>query len=195
MTEKTRQVVADDWFAGEKIGLRLVRMQDCTDRYVTWLNDPEISGHLEAKWHAPYTLEQVEAYVRAELESTRNYLFAIIDRESEKHIGNIKIGPIDPNHNYAVLGYFIGERAVWGRGYGTDAIRVATRIAFDVLALHYMTAYVADDNAASGRVLEKSGYTLAARFKKKVRAADGTWVDRLGYGLLVDDWLASQQPG
>jgi [ribosomal protein S5]-alanine N-acetyltransferase len=57
----------------------------------------------------------------------------------------------------AYLGYSIGER--WnGRGFATEAVGLAVRLAFDELGLHRLQAAVMPRNAASIRVLEKSGF-------------------------------------
>jgi ribosomal-protein-alanine N-acetyltransferase len=55
------------------------------------------------------------------------------------------------------LGYSIGER--WnGRGFATEAVGVAVRLAFGELGLHRVQAAVMPRNVGSIRVLEKNGF-------------------------------------
>lgn len=50
------------------------------------------------------------------------------------------------------------DAALWGRGYGSEAIRYGTGWAFRVLGLHRAEANVMPRNAASLRAAEKAGY-------------------------------------
>jgi [ribosomal protein S5]-alanine N-acetyltransferase len=73
-----------------------------------------------------------------------------------------------------------------GRGYATQAVRLAVRVAFDDLKLHRVQAAVVPENAASARVLAKVGFReegLARRYL----FLDGQWKDHRMFALTVDD--------
>jgi RimJ/RimL family protein N-acetyltransferase len=118
------------------------------------------------------------------LVSPEQYLFAIV--RDGAHLGNIKIGPINPHHSYADVSYFVGERSVWGRGLATDAIRIASRFGFDRLGLHRLQAGVYAGNLGSARSLEKGGYRQEGIWRSAVVGSDG-WEDVLRYGRLRED--------
>lgn len=61
----------------------------------------------------------------------------------------------------AEMGYWIG-RPYWGRGYATAACRALVSFAFDHTAVDTIDAYPLAENAASRRVLEKTGARLVA---------------------------------
>jgi len=180
-----RLIPPGEIFEGDKVALRLVTLDDCSDRYVAWLNDPLVSRHLETR-RSPQTRETVRAFVASMTESRDSYLFAILARPALAHVGNIKIGPIQPHHACADLSYFLGERGEWGRGLGTAAIRLATRIAFDRLGLHRLRAGVYASNGGSRRALEKAGYVLEGTLRRELAGPDG-WEDHVWYGRLRDD--------
>ena len=90
--------------------------------------------------------------------SENNILYGMI--LDQKHIGNIKIGPINWNHMAADVGYFIGSRDAWGKGLATEAVRRVTEFAFEELKLNKCNAGVYSGNPGSIRVLEKAGYIL-----------------------------------
>jgi RimJ/RimL family protein N-acetyltransferase len=167
---------------GEKVSLRLVTLEDCTERYAAWLADPYVNRYLETRW-TEQTLDMIKDFVTNMLNSPNNYLFAILENETFSHIGNIKIGPINPYHSYADISYFIGERSAWGKGYATDAIWLITNFGFRHLGLHYIEAGVYENNVASIRALEKVGYTLQGRLKSKIKGPQN-WEDHLLYGIL-----------
>jgi RimJ/RimL family protein N-acetyltransferase len=67
------------------------------------------------------------------------------------------IGSWDAGEDRAV-GYWLG-RDYWGRGYATEALRAF----LEVDPFRPLTAYVAVQNVASRRVLEKAGFTVVER--------------------------------
>ncbi len=170
---------------GEKIILRPVTLADCTDRYVAWLNHPEVNRYLETRW-TEQTLDSVRDYVDKLSKSRDSYLFAILDKPTKQHIGNIKLGPVSPIHAAADVSYFIGERAFWGKGLATDAIRVLTTMAFTELRLHRVQAGVHASNRASRKALENAGFRSEAVWRRRLRTESG-WEDQYWYARLAEE--------
>jgi len=168
---------------GDKVYLRLVELSDCGDHYRGWLEDAKVNQFLETRW-SEHTGESIRAFVSQMRESDDNYLFAIIETERERHVGNMKLGPIDPVHHHADLSYFIGERDAWGKGIATEAIRLATRFGFERLALHRVQAVVNAANVRSAKALERAGYVREGAAREKLWTGQG-WSDQLSYGILV----------
>ena len=182
----TRLISTSDRFDGERATLRLVTLADCNERYVAWLADPEVNQYLETRFR-PQPLSAIRDFVSAMLEDPASYLLAIVDRADGAHVGNIKLGPVNPHHSYCDVSYFIGERDRWGRGLATDAIRTATRIGFARLALHRVQAGVYSGNQGSVRALLKVGYRAEGSLREQLRGRAG-WEDHLWYGFLRQDW-------
>lgn len=65
---------------------------------------------------------------------------------------------IDWKNRNAELGITIGEKAYWGQGYGTDAIRTLLDLAFREMNLHRIFLRVDEDNARGIRCYEKVGF-------------------------------------
>jgi RimJ/RimL family protein N-acetyltransferase len=173
-------------FRGERILLRLVTEADCTEGYVAWLADPVVNRYLETRWRE-HDLAGILGFVQAMRADECNYLFAICESEDGRHLGNLKIGPINPYHAYADISYFLGDRAVWGRGYASEAIRLATAIGFERLGLHRIQAGVYAGNLASSKALLKNGYREEGVFREQFRG-DAGWEDHYWFGLLAEDW-------
>ena len=182
-----------EWWEGKAVRLRLVTLDDCGERYVAWLADPEVNRYLETRFMTQ-TIEMVRGFVSDMLASPINYLFAIVDRASEQHIGNVKIGPVNTHHAYADVSYFLGERASWGRGLGTDACCAATRFAFERLGLHRVQAGFYETNLGSQKVLTKAGFSYEGRLRKKLRQSDdGEWEDHVWFAALKEDWTTPER--
>lgn len=168
-----------EWLRSSTVSLRLCELADCTDRYLGWLQDPEVNRYLETRW-SEQSLESIRSFVASALASNHSYLFAIIANDIEQHVGNIKIGPFHRQHRHADVSYFVGERSAWGRGYATDAVRLVTEFGFDRLGAHRVQAGIYETNVGSRRVLEKCGYRLEARLEKHVVGRDA-WEDYLWF--------------
>ncbi len=159
----------DDFIEGEKLKLRLLTLTDCQPYYLDWLLNPIINQYLETRWHKQ-DLEAIKAFVSDMHHSANNYLFAIIEKDSGKHIGNIKLGPINPFHQYADVSYFIGEKSAWGKGYATEAIALTTQFGFDKLELNSIQAGVYENNIGSIKALEKVGFKQCGRIEGQLQA-------------------------
>jgi RimJ/RimL family protein N-acetyltransferase len=79
----------------------------------------------------------------------------------------------------AEIGYWIGRKH-WGRGIVTEALSALTDHVFTTTDIVRLYAGVFEWNAASARVLEKSGYVLEGR-KKSAVFKDGQLIDELLY--------------
>ncbi len=117
------------------IYLRTIDLEDCTPTYVNWLNDPEVNQYLETKWNEQ-TLESIRDFVNLQIKSVNSILFAIILGRDNRHIGNIKVGPINEHYRTADISYFIGDKALWGKGIATEAIGLVSDFSFEELELH-----------------------------------------------------------
>ncbi|TVR39923.1 MAG: N-acetyltransferase [Planctomycetota bacterium] len=177
-----------------RLELRPLRMDDCGPRYLAWLENPAIHAWLETRWQ-PQSLDSIRSFVAAINDDPCSLLFGMLRAADQRHIGNIKLGPINPIHSCADISYFIGERDAWGQGFATEAIRAVVDFAFQHLALHRVQAGCYADNVGSMRALEKVGFQREGVWRQQLRvdAADtSSWQDHLWFGILADEWPRAQ---
>ena len=167
---------------GERIYLREVRPSDVNENYYRWMNDPEVTRYLESRFY-PNSMERLREYVTSKMGNRDNVFLAIVLKEGDRHIGNIKLGPINWIHRFADVGILIGEKDCWGKGYGTEAIRLVVDYAFRKLNLHRLTAGVYAINQASVRAFLKAGFTEEGR-RKSHTYCDGQYVDGILLGIV-----------
>lgn len=108
----------------------------------------------------PYDDGLAEAWIarhEAAFEGLEGVTFAITDRVDGALIGAISLMDIEREHQ-AELGYWIGI-PYWGLGYCTEAAELVIDFAFDELRLVRLHAQHMTRNPASGRVLEKLGFS------------------------------------
>ena len=145
---------------GVRCVLKPLLAEHVTPAYVGWLNDPEINQYLESRF-ARHDMPGVRDFVAAQLAHGGVAFYGIWARASEdsepRHIGNIKLGPIDRNHLTADLGFLIGDRGFWGRGIATEAIALMVKFGFG-LGLRKITAGAYENNSGSAKALVKAGF-------------------------------------
>lgn len=186
MSSAARVIEPGEILPGSVVSLRLVTLHDCNERYVRWLADPVVNQWLETRY-AEQTLDMIKGFVGGMIASPHSYLFAIVENASNEHVGNVKIGPVNAQHLVADVSYFVGERRAWGKGYGTEAVRLCTQFGFERLRLHRCQAGVYESNVSSARLLEKVGYVKELAWRKYLKAGD-RWEDLIWYGAIAGEW-------
>jgi RimJ/RimL family protein N-acetyltransferase len=168
--------------SGKNIQLKLLTPDNLSNDYINWMQDDEVMQFTESRFDA-YTLEDLKEYVKNV--THKDFFFGIFLKESGEHIGNIKIGGIDEIHRFADMGLIIGNKQMWGKGYGTETIQLATYIAFEELNLNKLIAGIYSNNMASYAAFMKAGYKEAGRLKKHY-FYKGTYVDKIYVETLKD---------
>lgn len=151
---------ATHW-SDEKVSLFAMTPDRVSDSYVGWLADGEVNQYLESRF-ADHGRADVETFVLRMIESDRDLLLGIHDVALDRHVGNIRLGPIDWRHGLGEIGIMIGDRAAWGRGIGAAAIRRLAAIAFNDLDLRKLSAGCYASNVGSRKAFESAGFTVEA---------------------------------
>lgn len=112
---------------------------------------------------------------------------AIRTLADDRLIGLIGLYTVYWLHGEAFLGIHIGERDYWGKGYGTDAVRVLLRYGFEELNLRRVSLSFLEDNDRAMRSYEKCGFRLEGR-ERQAWAYDGRRWDEIYMGLLREEW-------
>ena len=79
------------------------------------------------------------------------------------------------------MSLFIGEKAIWGKGYATEAIALASEYAFNGLNLHKLSAGFYAANIGSIKAFQKNGF-IQEGLRKNHRIYQGAYVDEVLMG-------------
>lgn len=167
---------------GRSIYLRGIEDADVTPEYVAALNDHEVNRYMAAG-RMPQTRETVLEFVRG-LRSASAIGFAACTIAEDLHVANVQLR-IDWPHQKGEIGVLTWRKTHWGRGYGREAVALATRHAFEVLHLRRLT--FATHNPAAARIVERLGWTQEGVLRKDAILA-GEECDALVFGLLAEEW-------
>ena len=166
-----------------RIFLRDVRLSDVNDTYLKWMNDPEVNRYMETRFQVQ-TLESIKGYVANHQTDLKESFWAICLPSYDRtltHIGNIKIGPINGIHKNADISLFIGEKDLWGKGFGREAVNLATDYAFKNLNIHRLRAGVYESNKMSMKLFQSCDFLLEG-IMKEAAYFEGDYIDVCIFG-------------
>ncbi|MFC1760453.1 GNAT family N-acetyltransferase [Planctomycetota bacterium] len=142
---------------GKGIYLRELRESDLEGNWYNWFNDAKVTTFQNKKIF-PNTKQKQRKYFERLNASTEDVVFAIVESETKKHIGNVGLHHIDWVHRSAELGIVIGDISCWGRKYGQQAWRLITEYGFNTLNLHRLYAIIMTENHVSVKCAEASRF-------------------------------------
>lgn len=148
---------------GRKIYLKTLLAKNATKEYCNWLNDPEVNQYLETK---KATIAELKKYIEKKNRNPNCLFLGIFFKENQKHIGNIKLEPINFKERKATIGILIGDKNYWGKGIGTEAIKLFVNYAFQKLNLKEIKLGVILENKPAVALYKKVGFKVN-RIEKK----------------------------
>src|SRR5438105_11980149 len=148
---------------GRLVRLRPLRADDAK-AIVANVADPEVVRYLDAWAWGPYGREQAAEFIAERDPDMVNW--AVEELERGRFIGVTGLRDVDLRHRNCIWGIHIGPPAVWGRGYGTEACRLATDFAFKHLGMEKVYLRVYEPNLRGRRAYEKAGYRVEGTFPR-----------------------------
>lgn len=172
---------------GDRISLEPPRHADL-DLFCRWFEDTEITRYL-LKRFVPSREREEEWYQSAATNRATVQWGIVLDGRT---IGTTALHDIDWINRHATTGTVIGDRSVWGKGYGSESVRLRTAYAFTELGLQRLETQSMAENFGMHRALERSGYRrIAVRRRYSYRA--GAWHDSYLFELLREEWETCQE--
>ena len=167
-------------YDGERVSLRAIEPDDL-DRYLVWVNDPEVTRWLSLRYPIGREGERaiLERLTRAN--GYENAAFAVADRATGEHLGTISLFDSKLESRVAELGIFLGAKERWGEGIGYDALVTLLRFGFWEMNLRRIELSVLDGNVRAKALYERVGFVEAGR-------RPGHWYKR---GAPIDDFVMS----
>ena len=175
------------FLVGEKIYLRNIEKQDLGSNYFQWLNDQEVTRWLSHGFF-PNSEESMLDYYLSMAKSNKSMNLAIIEKGSDHHVGNVALHELDPISGTMGTGIIIGEKDVWGKGYGTEAWRLMFAHAFRTLNVNCLLGGAVAENIGSLKACWKAGYKQDGVIRQ-YHYFDGKYHDMIPVSCLRKDWL------
>jgi len=132
------------------------------------MNDYDINKYLESG--GDYTIKKLKNYL-IDREFKKDYMWAIHIKESNQHIGNIKIdpnvtlGPYKFRKKCGQLGILIGEKTQWGKGFAYEASKRTIDFCFEELGIKRIILGVKISNLKAIKLYKNLGFSFFSKIE------------------------------
>ncbi len=174
---------------GKLVRLRAYEKSDL-DSIMKWINDEEVTDFL-AGGMLTYPVSSIteEKYIESTAQPSDTNKSFVIETLEGKYLGGTAFHAINWLNRSAGLGITIGDKSCWGRGYGTDAMRLMMRLGFDKMNLHRLWLHVYEYNQRAIASYDKLGFKREGVLRKE-RFYRGSYYDTVVMGILADEYRA-----
>lgn len=175
--------------SGEQVILRRFTPDDL-EVVLAGVNDPQ--GARLTGTHGTFDRDQIAAYIQRNLRPEADraaFIFADID--TQRAIGEVVINEMDSDNHSANIRIAIFDPADWGRGYGTDAMRLMVTYGFETLHLHRIELGVYAFNPRAIRAYEKAGFRREG-VRREALYWEGEYHDMIIMSVLEQEWPHSR---
>ena len=119
---------------GQLSALRGLDPSDATNKYLGWLHNPDVADLTYASQFPP-TISGLRTWIEQFKHSDSSLAFAVLSKESGKHVGNATINRINWSTGTADLGLMIGEKGFANSKFISDVWTSVINYAFGKLRL------------------------------------------------------------
>ncbi len=183
----------NDLFRGELVRLMAEDTQKIAEAFSRWQRDSEYWRLMASEAAFPHSIPAIKKWIEKDFEKDPPpfSMFLIRTLEDDRLIGDIGLDGVHNGHGDTFVGIGIGEREYWGKGYGTDAMRIMLRYAFTELNLERVSLDVFEYNPRAMRSYEKAGFKHEGRARGVLHRGGRRW-DLIYMGILRAEWEAQQ---
>lgn len=175
---------------GEQVSLVVPSSADA-ELWAGWMNDLTVALPLGYEAYYPITVDAMAGEI-ADIAEKRKHVFTVVENETERRIGQCMLSAVDAVNRAGEVSVVIGEKDVWGRGYGTEALRLLLDHAFDLVNLHSVGLSVYAFNTRALRCYRRLGFHEIGRRRAR-RLIAGAYHDVVLMDLLADEHRASRE--
>ena len=174
---------------GETVVLRR-HLPENLDAFRRWYSDKEVA-RLTRYRDGPMRPDEIERFFTARVLGIDSLTLAVHLRAKDRLIGSCAFSQLDADNGSALFHITIGEKDLWGRGYGTEATRLMLDHAFSTMGLHRVSLAVFSFNERAIRSYEKVGFVVEGRAREAI-FRDGRFWDEITMSMLEPEWRALQ---
>ncbi len=182
-------MVPRSWFPAELAGPTVLLRRHVPANLAAfrrWYADPDVA-RLTRYQDGPMRPDEVERFFQMRVVGPGSLAMAIHVQESGRLIGTCAFSQLDGDNGSALFHITIGEKDVWGHGYGTESTGLMLDHAFGALGLHRIALSVFAFNERAIRAYQKVGFTIEGRSRESIWR-DGQWWDELHMSVLAAEW-------
>lgn len=175
-------------YEGKFVRLRALAVDDA-ERNAKWLSDLETARLVRGGGAMPLSIAEEQRWIEQNSGAHKgDACHFAIDTLDGRHIGVCSYNSVNWRNRTCMVGWFIGDKDMRGRGYGSDMIKLLLSICFDELDMHKVSLAVFSYNEAAVRLYERLGFAREAVYREQVFARGRRW-DEYGYSMLKREYI------
>ena len=171
--------IASQLFEGQDICFGPIDHEKDPEIEARWTHDSDFMRMMDVTPARPLSaamLKKQYEKLEKQMEEDKNfYYFTIRARQEDRLIGRAVIQWIEWSNGNGFIRLGIGAAEDRGKGYGSQAMKLLLRFAFDELNLFRLSAIVPEYNTAAIALLQKFGFVEEVRRRLSVEREFGRW--------------------
>jgi RimJ/RimL family protein N-acetyltransferase len=176
------------FIVGERIYLRPLEPAQDNHLYSIWMNDEEIRRYFSiyptSDFRGKERLEQL-------YKDGKHIIFGVALKENNRLIGLVGLKDINYINQTAEFYNIIGDKSVWGKGYGTESTRLMLHYGFMELNLNRIQTQDMEENVGGRRADEKSGMKYEGTMREAILRF-GKYSNLCVYSILRSEYLQQE---
>jgi diamine N-acetyltransferase len=172
--------INDLFIRGEKINLRSYRPDDI-DMIMRLENHPDPRATLF--YARPVTKQQLTEKMQQLASDPNAVVLTISSREDDQPLGQTALLRIDWVGRMAIFFLGIADKENWSKRYGSEAVKMIIKYAFDTLNLNRIQLHVAVENQAAVKIYQKQGFQIEGTLREAMYH-EGRFSDFYVMGIL-----------
>jgi [ribosomal protein S5]-alanine N-acetyltransferase len=174
----------------QRFALRSLKPSDGSERWMSWLRDPDVMGPLNAPARA-WTSQELRGHI-ASADNAQRYLIGIFDAASQTQIGFFMID-VDLFQRRATLNVVVGEKSWWGKGVVNETRAALLDEFFQHRGIDKAVGMPLARNFPAVFNYKAQGWRHEGTLRGHcVSVSGGARLDQYQFGLSKDDWAAAQ---
>ncbi|MFW9806589.1 MAG: GNAT family N-acetyltransferase [Candidatus Thorarchaeota archaeon] len=176
-------------YQGDLVRLRRLEDNDVPSFFPHW-NNYRLRQYLPTP--LPSSTEDMKEYIQSANESfskRTGFTFGIETLEGNKLVGIVNLVNVSwISHNAEIGVLAIFDPDSWGKGFGSDALKVLLDMAFSVLNLHSVYLWVVGFNERAIKFYEKIGFVNTGKLRE-MAYRNGTRYDVITMDILRSEFV------
>ena len=170
----------------DKLLLRPLTEEDASERYASWLNDPETNQYLECRHDTPFTKLDTANFINRCIQIQRHHWGIIYENQ---HVGNISCSLYNHKYKWVDISILLGEEKFRRMGLTTLSLAGAVEYLFTVPKFHMITAGCYASNTPSIDLFTQVGFKKDGILRDLV-IFEGQYMGMVKFSLLEHEWFS-----
>ncbi len=173
-------------FEGSLVRLVIIDPERDAVEINRWAQDSEYLRLLDSDPAYNWPVKMLREFFENHTSEVHPFIIRTIS--DNQPIGMVDLSGFSYGANNCWVGIGIGEKEMWGKGFGTDAMKVILRYGFSELNVHRISLNVFEYNQRALRTYEKCGFAIEG-CQRQALWRDGAYYDLIFMGILKEEWI------